>query len=44
MEGSIIQEKPINLTGSETTKQNEIDTGSKEENNRNENIENNQKN
>ena len=44
MEAGIIQEKPINLTGSETTKQNEIDTGSKEENNRNENIEDNQKN
>ena len=44
METGIIQEKPINLTGSETTKQNEIDSGSKDENNRNEIIDDNQKN
>jgi len=37
MDSSLIQEKPINLTGSETTKQNEIDSASKEDNiNRNE--------
>ena len=44
MESGVIQEKPINPSGSETTKQNEIDTGSKEDNNRNENLEDNQKN
>jgi len=35
MEAGIIQEKPVNLTGSETTKPNEIDTTSKEDYNRN---------
>ena len=44
MENGIIQEKAINLTGSETTKQNEIDSASKDENNRNEIIDENQKN
>lgn len=44
MESGVIQEKPINLTGSETTKQNEIDSGSKDENNRNYMGDNNQKN
>ena len=44
METGILQEKTINLTGSETTKQNEVDTGSKDENNRNEIIDENQKN
>ena len=44
METGYIQDKVINLTGSETTKQNEIDSGSKDENNRNEIIDENQKN
>jgi hypothetical protein len=44
MESGIIQEKPINLTGSETTKQNDIDSGSKDENNRNYMGDNNQRN
>ena len=44
METGILQEKTINLTGSETTKQNEIDIGSKDENNRNEIIDDNPKN
>ena len=45
METGIIQEKPVNLTGQETTKQNEIDSTSKDENIRNEIIgDNNQKN
>ena len=44
METGMVQDKPINLTGSETTKQNEIDSASKDENNRNEIIGDNQKN
>ena len=44
METGIIQEKPINYTGSETTKQNEVDSASKDENNRNEIMADNQKN
>ena len=44
METGILQDKPINLTNTETTKQNEIDNGSKDENIRNEIIDENHKN